>query len=238
MQQAFIFDLDGVLTDTAAYHYRAWKELADELGLHFGPKDNELLKGVSRLRSLEIILERNGVEKSCSPQQKSQWIEQKNARYQQLIRALTPDDILPGVLAFLEQARREKILLAVASASKNAADVLRALQISDRFDYIADAQKIRNPKPHPEIFLTCANALQIPPAQCVAFEDAQAGIEAIKAAGMFAVGIGVHVTTVAPDLMLCGTQELSVPLILEKSERYQQQQENRERVMAKKERMT
>lgn len=206
--KAFLFDLDGVLTDTAEYHYQAWKHLSDDLGIAFDRTINEQLKGVSREQSLQIILAHNHQETQYTEEQKKTFATQKNRIYQQLIQNITPDDLLPGIQAFLQQARQAGISLAVASASKNALAVLRSLQIADHFDYVADANKITHSKPHPEVFLDCARALSVPPIHCVGFEDAQAGIEAIKQAGMIAVGIGVSVTTVAPDLPYSSTEEL------------------------------
>lgn len=212
--QAFIFDLDGVLTDTAAYHYQAWKSLADRLSLKFDQKDNERLKGVSRTKSLEIILEINEKEKNYTEAEKIRLAEEKNEEYVKLIQQITPSDILPGILPFLDEAQKLGLKLAVASASKNAKTVLAGLQIETYFDYIADASKIKHTKPDPEVFLDCANNLKLSPEACIGFEDAQAGIEAIHAAGMYAVGIGVEVVTQRPDLELRHTNELNCQKIL------------------------
>ena len=206
---AFLFDLDGVLTDTAQYHFQAWKRLSNELGLKFTQADNELLKGVSRRRSFEIILEQNHALGQYSDAEIDTFIEKKNDYYHELIQQITPDSVLPGVLPFLEVAKRRGILLAVASASRNAQEVLHALGIAEQFDYIADASKVTRVKPDPEVFLDCAAALGVHPADCVGFEDAQAGIEAIKAAGMTAVGIHVAITSLEPDFMLNSTRDLS-----------------------------
>lgn len=213
--KGFIFDLDGVLVDTAQCHYLAWKELAESRGLHFTKEDNHLLKGVSRLRSLEIILERNGAQDRFTQEEKECLANEKNFRYVQMIGLLTPADILPGVQKFLTEAHEKGIRLAVASASRNASAVLQRLELTDTFDYVADASQIQNPKPHPEVFLNCAAALGLLPAECVGFEDAQAGIEAIHAAGMPAVGIGVQVTSENPDIVLQTTAQLNVDQILE-----------------------
>lgn len=212
--KAFIFDLDGVLTDTAEYHYQAWKNLADRLDMKFDRKDNERLKGVSRQQSLEIILEINGKEHLFREEEKQRLAEEKNEEYVRLIRQVKPGDILPGIPAFLEEAKGMGLKLAVASASKNAGTVLQGLGISKMFDYIADAAKISHTKPNPEVFLNCAEHLGISPYACVGFEDAQAGIEAIHAAGMYAVGINVDVVTRHPNLELNSTKELSCGEIL------------------------
>ncbi|HOB37138.1 MAG TPA: beta-phosphoglucomutase [Candidatus Avimonas sp.] len=211
--KAFLFDLDGVLTNTSQCHFLAWKQLCSRLKLKFDEKDNHRLLGVSRLRSLEIILELNGCASKFTEKQKEQLADEKNRIYLSMIENITPDDLLPGIPKFLSQAKSRNIRLAVASASRNAGFVLENLKIRDAFDYIADASKIANPKPHPEIFLNCSHALGIEPLYCIGFEDSQAGIEAIHAAGMFSVGIGVLVTTVAPDLALDSTGQLSLSLL-------------------------
>lgn len=205
--KAFIFDLDGVLTDTAEYHYQAWKELADELGYSFDRSVNQRLKGVSRQRSFEIILEVNNAA------------DKKNQQYVKLIDRITPKDVLPGMMSFLSDAKAHGIKLAVASASKNADKVLNLLEIHGMFDYCADASKISKTKPDPEVFLDCANALGINPCECIGFEDAQAGIEAIHAAGMFSVGINVEVTSQEPMLHLGSTSELSLEKVQKAFER-------------------
>lgn len=212
--KAFIFDLDGVLTDTAEYHYQAWKNLADRLGMKFDRRDNERLKGVSRRESLEIILELNKKQDAFPGEEKVCLAEEKNEEYVRLIQQISPDDVLGGVMPFLREARKNGLKLAVASASKNAGTVLDGLNIAGMFDYIADAGRIKNTKPDPEVFLNCAAHLGVPPASCIGFEDAQAGIEAIHAAGMFAVGINVAVTGDAPDLILSSTEELDYRAVI------------------------
>ena len=206
--KALIFDLDGVLTDTAKYHYLAWKKLADELGYYFDEDINELLKGVSRINSFEIILEKNNATTKYTPEEKETLANKKNDYYKEMIEQLTPDDILDGIEPFITEARKNGIKCAVASISKNAPRVLELLKISHLFDYIADAALVKNPKPDPEIFLTCAEALGFEPSECIGIEDAQAGIESIKGAGMLSVGINVTVTSVKPDIVLKSTAEL------------------------------
>jgi beta-phosphoglucomutase len=212
--KAMIFDLDGVLTDTAKYHFLAWKKLADELGMEFTEEDNELLKGVSRIESFEIILRINNKTDAFSAEEKERLANLKNDYYKDMIEQLTESDILEGIMPFITEAQKNGIKCAVASISKNAGRVLELLGISDKFDYIADAALVSNPKPHPEIFLTCANALGFEPSECIGFEDAQAGIESINAAGMLSVGIGVAVTTRKPDIELNGTAELDFEKII------------------------
>lgn len=206
--KAFIFDLDGVITNTAKYHYLAWKRLADELGMKFTEQDNEILKGVSRIRSFEIILELNGAENRFSADEKERLANLKNEYYKEYVEKVTRADILPGVKELIDKARKNNIKCAVASISKNAPRILELLGISDCFDYIADAAAVKHPKPDPEIFLCCASALGCLPEECIGFEDAQAGIEAIHSAGMPSVGINVSVTSVCPDLHLKSTAEL------------------------------
>lgn len=212
--KAFIFDLDGVLTDTAIYHFNAWKELANELSFKFDITDNERLKGVSRTKSFEIILEINEALNRFTPQQIEAYANQKNERYVKLIENITPNDVLPNIISFLNDAKAKRLKLAVASASRNANKVLASLQIANYFDYIADAAKIANSKPDPEVFLNCAQALGIEPVFCVGFEDAQAGIEAIHAANMFSIGINVDIKTIAPNLILKSTSELNVSRVI------------------------
>ncbi len=206
--KALVFDLDGVLTDTAKYHYLAWKKLADELGYYFDEDINELLKGVSRINSFEIILEKNNATDKFSAEEKEDLANKKNEYYKEMIEQLTPDDILPGIVSFITDARNNGVKCAVASISKNASRVLELLEISDLFDYIADAALVKKPKPDPEIFLTCANALGFDPSECIGVEDAQAGIESIHGAGMLSIGINVTVTSISPDVVLKSTSEL------------------------------
>ena len=208
-EKGLIFDLDGVLTDTAKYHYLAWKKLADELGYYFDEEINELLKGVSRINSFEIILEKNNATQKFSAKEKEDLANKKNEYYKEMIEQLTPNDILDGIIPFITEARNNGVKCAVASISKNASRVLELLKISDMFDYIADAALVKKPKPDPEIFITCANALGFSADECIGVEDAQAGIESIKSAGMLAVGINVTVTSVTPDVVLKSTSELN-----------------------------
>ena len=212
--KALIFDLDGVLTDTAKYHYLAWKKLADELGFYFDEEINELLKGVSRINSFEIILQKNNAIDKFSPDEKENLANKKNEYYKEMIEQLTPNDILDGILPFITEARNSGVKCAVASISKNAQRVLELLKISDMFDYIADAALVKKPKPDPEIFLTCANALGFKPNECIGVEDAQAGIESIHNAGMLSVGINVAVTSITPDIVLKSTSELNFKEII------------------------
>lgn len=200
--------MDGVITDTARFHFLAWKKLADKLGYYFDEKVNERLKGVSRSRSFEIILEVNNAMYKYSTAEKEAFCTEKNEIYKELIKQLTPDDVLPGIREFMDKASAAGIKTAVASVSKNARDVLAYLGMADSFDYVADAKKITKSKPDPEIFLVCAEELGVLPEDCIGIEDAQAGIEAIHNAGMLSIGINVDVTSLSPDISLSSTSEL------------------------------
>ena len=185
--QAVIFDLDGVLADTATLHCRAWRRLADEIGVPFDERVNERLKGIDRMTSLEIILEQGG--RSATQAEKAQLAERKNSYYRDLIGRLTPGDLLPGALDALSAVRAAGLKAALASASRNAPMLLRRLDIASRFDYIADPAKAA-PKPDPALFLAAARGVGATASDCIGVEDAVAGVRAIKAAGMVAVGIG------------------------------------------------
>jgi alpha,alpha-trehalose phosphorylase len=186
--EAVIFDLDGVLTDTAELHYRGWKRLADELGIPFDRTVNERLKGVGRLDSLDIILTNAG--RTVEPEERVALAARKNGYYRQLIADITPDDLLPGVVDLLRDLRASAIATAVASASANAKDVIDRLGIRELIDVLVDPTTVGMGKPDPEIFLRAAEDLRVRPECSVGVEDAQAGVRAIKAAGMFAIGVG------------------------------------------------
>jgi len=185
---ACIFDLDGVIVDTARYHYLAWRQLARELGFDFSPEQNERLKGVSRMRSLEILLELGGV--NLSKKEMEEAARRKNAWYVDYITTITPGEILPGVLDFIKELDNYGIKKAIGSASKNAPLILKRLQIEEKFDALIDGTQVTKAKPNPEIFILAAKALNSSPEECIVFEDAQAGVEAAKNGGMCAVGVG------------------------------------------------
>jgi beta-phosphoglucomutase len=191
--KAVIFDLDGVITDTAHYHYLAWKRLADSVDAPFDEAFNEQLKGVDRMGSLELILAR--ASRTYTPEEKRELADRKNTHYQELIATMTPDDLLPGALRALEEVRAAGLLIGLASVSRNAFTVLDRLGIRDRFDDVVDAATVVNGKPDPEIFLTAAAHLGVDPKDCLGVEDAAAGVASIKDAGMFAVGVG------SPDVL-------------------------------------
>lgn len=208
MLQAVIFDLDGVIVDTAHYHFVAWQRLAKELGISFTEKDNERLKGVSRMRSLEIILEIGGV--TLSEEKKEELATKKNSWFVDYIEAIKPDEVFPGVPHMLQQLRKQNYKVALASSSKNAETVLRLLQISDLFDVMVDGTMITHSKPDPEIFLLAAKKLNIPPQHCVVFEDAEAGVEAALAAGMKCVGVGSTEQLGKADFIVAKTAEFDL----------------------------
>ena len=209
--KGIIFDLDGVVCSTDENHYAAWKSLADELGIYFDRSINDRLRGVSRMASLDIILERN--EKQYTEEEKTQLAAIKNARYVELLQNLTPDDVLPGIRDFLKECHASGIMTALASASRNAPFIIHKLGLENDFDFIADAAKVKNSKPAPDIFLAAAEGLKLDPAVCIGIEDAAAGIEAIHAAGMRAVGIGNSETLSEADILLDSTAKLTLKSI-------------------------
>ena len=189
MKKGFVFDLDGVITDTAKFHYIAWKELGHELGIEIDLQFNEQLKGISRMDSLERILVHGGRENDFTAEQKEELAAKKNQHYVTLLQKLTPEDLLPGVKDFLDQAQALGIPCAIASASKNAPFILEKLGVIDLFDAIVDPATLTKGKPDPEIFVKAAESIGIKPEEAIGFEDAQAGIAGIKACGMYAIGI-------------------------------------------------
>lgn len=212
--KAFLFDLDGVLVDTAVFHYQAWKRLANEkLGFDISHEFNETLKGISRTESLERILAQGDVQ--ISETEKIQFATLKNEWYLELIQQMTPADILPGVSQFLAQTRAAGLKIGLGSVSKNAKIILERVGISGHFDAIIDGNKITKSKPDPEVFLKGADELGFSAAECVVFEDAVAGIEAAKRAGMVAVGIGQADVLTQADLIFEGFEGLKVDRLLE-----------------------
>ncbi len=185
--QAILFDLDGVLTDTSEYHYRAWKRLADEEGIPFTREENDAhLRGVSRRKSLMYILR----DRKVTEAQIQEMMERKNRYYTEMIKDMTPADLVPGGKQLLQSIRAAGIKLAVASVSKNCRTVLESLEIVDAFDGIADGYSVANSKPAPDLFVYAAGLTKTPTSACLGVEDADAGVEAIKNAGMVALGIG------------------------------------------------
>ncbi len=206
--RAAIFDLDGVIVDTAKYHYLAWKRLANDLGFDFTETDNERLKGVSRTRSLEILLEMGGL--TLDNAAKAKLAEQKNSWYVDYISHMNESELLPGAAEYLQYIRAKDVKIALGSASKNAPLILERIGISSLFDAIVDGNKVSKAKPDPEVFLRAAEELNTSPADCAVFEDAEAGIEAAHRAGMAAVGIGKANVLKGADIVIPGLFALAI----------------------------
>ena len=206
--KACIFDLDGVIVDTAVYHYKAWKRLANQMGFDFTEEQNEKLKGVSRTRSLELILQWGGVTKTDA--EKEELATQKNTWYVDMISHMKPDEILPGAKEFVQTCRDAGIKTALGSASKNSMMILEKIGMVNLFDAIIDGNKVSKAKPDPEVFLKGAEEVGIAPANCVVFEDAIAGIEAAVAGGMKSVGIGSPEVLGEANLVVSGLNEMSL----------------------------
>jgi beta-phosphoglucomutase len=209
--QACIFDLDGVIVDTAHYHFLAWQKLAAELGVKFTLDDNERLKGVSRMESLAIILSLGNL--TMSDDVRDKLADKKNKWFIDYINAMKPDEIYPGVRVLLEKLRKVGQKIALASSSKNARTVISKIVIENDFDVIVDGNMIRNTKPDPEIFLLAASMLGLKPADCLVFEDAEAGVEAAVAAKMKCVGIGSAKQLGKADLVIPRTADFRMELL-------------------------
>lgn len=188
MYKGLIFDLDGVLVDTAKYHYLAWKDLAQELGIEFTLEDNERLKGVSRIKSFQIILEIGGIDMPLDEQEI--YCTKKNAQYVKYIEDLTKDDCLTGAYDFIIDAKKQGYKIALGSASKNAGFIIDKLELTQLFDALVDGTSVSKAKPDPEVFIRGAELMGIDKRACIVFEDAVAGIDAAHGAGMLSVGIG------------------------------------------------
>jgi beta-phosphoglucomutase len=207
---AFVFDLDGVITDTAEFHFRAWKRLAEEEELPFTREDNEALRGVSRRQSLLLLLK----GKVIPEVQMEAWMTRKNDYYRAFLKDISPNDLLPGVGDFLREAKSRGLKLGLASASKNAREVMQGLGIIDLMDAIGDGYSVSNPKPAPDLFVWVAGRLGVYPSQTVIFEDAEAGVDAALAAGMFAVGLGPQERVGKGHLVLPSLEHANVDNIL------------------------
>lgn len=218
---AFLFDLDGVIVDTAHYHYLAWSRLAKELGFSFSLQDNERLKGVSRMRALDILLEIGNV--SASFDEKAAMAERKNTWYVDYLETLDQSHLLPGAHDFIAESKKMGIKIALGSASKNARTILSKLELLPLFDAIVDGTMTTKAKPDPEVFLLGARLLQAKTVQCVVFEDAQAGIEAALAAGMNAVGIGSEKNLTGAALVVPSLAHLQPETLCQQLSRLQKQ---------------
>lgn len=188
MLKACIFDLDGVLVDTARYHYLSWKRVANKYGYDFDESQNESLKGISRMKSLELILNWGNI--NLSPNEKSAAANCKNEWYVEFVNGMSSDEIQPGVIEFLNELKANKIAIALGSASRNSMLCLSRIELLHYFDVIVDGNKVETAKPDPEVFLKAARELHLSPQSCVVFEDSKAGIEAANQGGFFSVGIG------------------------------------------------
>ncbi len=186
--KACIFDLDGVIVDTVPAHFIAWKAMADELGISFSEIDNEQLKGVSRSESMKRILEMGGITKTH--EEIEELTSRKNEIYVEIISKMTPDDILPGVVAFLDLLAENGIDSAIGSSSKNSPTILKAVGLADRFKVRVNGNHVTHSKPHPEVFLLGADQLGLLPSECVVFEDAISGVQAAKRGGFKCIGVG------------------------------------------------
>lgn len=209
--KACLFDLDGVIVDTAKFHYIAWKEMAADLGFDFSEDENELLKGVSRMRSLDILL---GIGKIIKTEaEKLELAEGKNRRYLEYVSQMTAAEILPGVTRFLDDLRSNGILVALGSASKNAPMILERIHLKEKFDVIVDGNSVSKAKPDPEVFLKGAALLGVHPRDCLVFEDAQAGIEAALNGGMKVIGVGSSDHLSLADHYIPGFKKLDYELL-------------------------
>lgn len=214
--KGLLFDLDGVIVDTAKYHYIAWKEIAEELGVNFTLEDNELLKGVSRVRSLQIILEIGKIQLPNELQE--ELCERKNRIYLNQIKGITRDEILPGIREFIFDSKEKGYKIALGSASKNSIFILDQLQLTHMFDSIIDGTKVSKAKPDPEVFNKGAEELGLKYEECIVFEDAVAGIEAAHRTGMKVVGVGSNELLPKADLHIPGFQNISIESLLERLE--------------------
>lgn len=211
MIKGCIFDLDGVVVDTARYHFKAWQRLAKGLGFDFTEEHNERLKGVSRMASLNILLEVGGL--SLPEPEKQTLAAQKNAWYLEYIRKMTPSEILPGVTEFLNLLRSVGMKIALGTASKNARIILTRIGLSEAFDSIVDGNRVVNAKPDPEVFLIAASDLKLEPNDCLVFEDAIAGVEAAHNGGMMCIGIGHPGILTQADKIIPGFKGATLDLI-------------------------
>ncbi len=212
MIQAVLFDLDGVLTDTAEYHYLAWKQLADELNIPFTRADGDRLRGVSRRPALEIILGLD--DRTCTEKEMQEMMTRKNDCYRNMLTRVTPHDLLPGVANLLGGLRALGIKIAVASASRNSPDVIDRLGITDSIDQLVHGGHVERQKPYPDLFLLAAKQLGVPAAACIVVEDAAAGIQAAIDAGMISVGLGPVERVGAADRVFADLENVSAGVLL------------------------
>ncbi len=209
MIKACIFDLDGVLVDTAHYHFLAWKRLAKEFDYELTEEINQQLKGVSRMKSLEIVMKHANV--SLTEQKKQALADRKNGWFTDYVHKMKPEELYPGVKELFSMLRKDKIRIALASSSKNAQTILSILGIQHEFEAVVDGNMILHSKPDPEIFLLAAKKLGLNPADCIVFEDAEAGVEAALAAGMKCVGVGSPAQLKKANLVVKSIEDFNYP---------------------------
>lgn len=209
-----LFDLDGVLTETSEQHYQAWKALANELGIDIDYEFNESLKGISRMESLERILIHGGIEKNFNDGEKILLANKKNNLYIKMIEKLTKDNLFDGVERILKVLKENNIKIALASASKNGPSILKLLEIDKYFDFIIDPSSVKNGKPAPDIFLRGAEVFGVTPKECIGFEDSQAGMEAIKSANMYGIGIGEKDILYKADIVFSEMKDVTIEDII------------------------
>lgn len=214
MLKGLIFDLDGVLTDSAKFHLAAWNNLAKELGIKLTSKQLDSLRGISRMDSLNLILRYGNKENIYTLEQKEKFAAAKNQKFLEQVETMTPKDILPGISKLLADAHKVNLTMCIASASKNAPKILTKLGIYNEFDGIVDAAKIQHGKPNPEIYQKAQEILGLRASEVISFEDAAAGVAAIKAAGQFAVGIGDRTVLKEADYLVASTKDLQLDKIM------------------------
>lgn len=217
MIKAIIFDLDGVIVDTAKYHYIAWKAIAEELGFEFTHEHNERLKGVSRMTSLDILLEVGGVELPTS--EKLKLAERKNEHYRTFITQMTADEILPGMKNLLASVTNAGLKAAIGSASKNTPTILKQIGLDNFFDVVIDGNKISKAKPDPEVFLAGAKEMGVRPNECLVFEDAESGVEAALNGGMYCIGVGSEALLGRAHYVVQGFEGYSIQELIEKTQK-------------------
>lgn len=217
MIKGLIFDLDGVITDTAEYHYLAWKSLAEKIDISIDRKFNEQLKGISRMESLELILQHGNKADAYTDAEKEELATRKNEEYKEYIKEITPADLLPGIDTLLKEAKERGMGMALASASKNGPEIMKRLEIEDLFDGVVDPASLKAGKPDPEIFFRGAEILGLSVDECIGLEDAEAGIESINGAGMFSVGVGSKEAMKEADYAVESTADLILDRLVEKA---------------------
>ena len=215
MFQAVLFDLDGVITDTAEYHFLAWEKLAKKIGIEIDREFNENLKGVSREESLRRILEHGGKANDYTPEEFAAMAKLKNDNYVEMIQAVSPKDVYPGILQLLQDLRGQGIKIALASASKNGPFLLKQMQITEYFDAIADPSKVVASKPAPDIFIAAAEGVGVDVSQAIGIEDAYSGIAAIKAANVLPIGVGKAEVLGSDIALVSDTSQLTLDFLIE-----------------------